>query len=178
MPFKIFSYTRTVFQNIIYGLNVGTISDKYKVKATPSDNTFGIWGVIYARLLLFVIANPFGDATFDRSMNLNVQWMKLWNKEDLQKAHNTIDELSDVNNSLVCNYLQRRQRGWHLDTLDIYATWVMLASVLNAWVVRVYVKGQDDRSRDAVKSLIKSMDTTRPGVRYTINRFKKGVDWL
>ena len=65
--------------------------------------------------------------------------------------------------------------GYHVDTLDIYATWVALAKVLNEWVVRVYVKGETDRSRQAVKKVLGALDLKRPGVRYTVERYRSGV---
>lgn len=65
--------------------------------------------------------------------------------------------------------------GYHIQTLDIYATWVGLARVLNEWVVRVHVKGEPDRSREAVERVLCSLDLSRPGVRYTVDRYRRGV---
>lgn len=175
MPLKLFSFVWTVLTNISYGSRIGTISDKYKIKATPSDATFGIWGVIYARLWVYTIIHPIMTKHFKRSMALNQRWLSRWVDEDLNGASKTINELRDVNKAMVDKYVKKGYSGFQLKTLDIYATWVYLASVLNMWVVKVHKHGKKDKSLEDVTSKLAKLDTSRPGVRYTVERYKKGL---
>lgn len=174
MRSKLVTYIITMAKTAWYGWRVGKISKRYIIAATPSDTTFRIWGVIYYRLFLFTLLPPFYDAQFNKSMALNVEWLKLWTNEDLKGASKTIKHLSIVNDAMVSR-CDGKGYGYHQETLDIYATWVGLAKLLNAWIVRVHISGEYDRSREDVNRVLCSQNMSRSGVRYTIEWYKRGM---
>ena len=182
-PVKIVSYSKALINNARYGRNIGTISDKYSVKATPSDETFGIWGTIYGRLFLYNFVWPWTNDLFTQSMDLNGQWVKQWNDEKLKKANKTLHELVETNRKLVREYAKGKNytysclHSYTHKTLDIYTTWVTLASILNDWIVRVYINGEEDNSKEDVIQKLETFENKNcKGVEYTIDRFKKGIN--
>lgn len=182
-PVKIVSYSKALINNARYGRNIGTISDKYSVKATPSDKTFGIWGTIYGRLFLYNFVWPWTNDLFTQSMDLNGQWVKEWNDEDIVKANKTLHELIETNRNLVREYAKGKNytysclHSYTHKTLDIYTTWVTLASILNDWIVRVYINGEEDNSKEDVIQKLETFENKNcKGVEYTIDRFKKGIN--
>lgn len=182
-PVKIVSYSKALINNARYGRNIGTISDKYSIKATPSDETFGIWGTIYSRLFLYNFVWPWTNDLFTQSMDLNGKWVKQWNDEKLKKANKTLHELVETNRKLVREYAKGKNytysclNSYTHKTLDIYTTWVTLASILNDWIVRVYINKEEDKSKeDVIKKLETFENKNCKGVEYTIDRFKKGIN--
>ena len=178
---KVFALAKTVADNAWRGGSIGAISDDYSLAATPSDATFAIWGTIYARLVLASFDPPLVDATFDRSMALNRRWLTEWTRRDVEASNRTIHELRATNEALVDARLAvpgvDPNDDRSLYAYDVYATWIALASLLNDWVVRVHVDGEEDASVPAVWARVDALDVdnARAGVRYTLDAATKGL---
>lgn len=179
---KIVAYSKAVYNNIYYGSNIGEISQKYDLKATPSDETFAIWNTIYSRLIYYNFESPWYNELYSKSMKLNGDWVKEFDEEQLRKSNDTIHELLKTNELLIetytvgKNYTESCQNSYTHETLDIYTTWVRLASVLNDWIVRVYINGEEDNSREDVLLKIKNLKNKEcKGVEYTILQYLSGL---
>ena len=174
-PFKGTEFAKTLASNSV-AWRIGAVSDRYPLEATPSDDTFGIWGLIYTGLAREVWVPPWRDAEFAESMRLNTQWLGEWTAEDLVAANRTIHRLRAVNIRLAD---RARDADWLTRyTYDVYSTWVKAASLLGEWVVRVYVDNQPDESMAAVKALLRDLGCgERPsrGVMDTVKRALKGL---
>ena len=178
---KVSLYSYSLWNNVTSTDNISRLSEKYKLSATPSADTFLIWGTIYRRLSRYTLVTPLVDKDFNESMSLSVEWLTKWNDEDLIGARDTIAKLKDVNIKMVTRYMNCKNPAndsYHLKTLDMYATWVCLASLLNNWVVKVYVDNQKDESLDDMKKILNTITATRPGVIFAIDNYIDGVDLL
>ena len=170
---KLFHLLFTLLYNGLYSFKIGKVSDNYRVNATPSKSTFRIWGVIYVRLFLFSLLEPFTDCNFEQSMKLNRMWLKAFTDHKLVESKNILNETVNTNARLTKQYAHKNR--FIVDTLDIYSTWVFLASLLNEWIVKVHVQGEDDNSLAYVQEAIKSLEVSRPGVRYTVDIYLNGI---
>ena len=169
---KLGDLSRTLLSNALVGRSVARVSDTYQVCATPSDETFGIWGPIYIGLLRASFEPPYEDAVFARSMELTEKWLEEWMCEDLRAANTTIQTLRHVNGILVDNCVATRCAS--IDAYDTYDTWVQIASLLNDQIVRVWLDHKDDHSLRAAQQLVDSFETSRPGVKYAVDRASTG----
>lgn len=170
---KLFALIFTLFYNALYSFKIGKVSGNYKVNASPSKSTFRIWGVIYFRLFLFSLLEPFMDCNFEQSMKLNRIWLEKFTNHRLVESRNILNETVVTNFRLAKQY--EHKNSFIVDTLDIYSTWVYLASQLNEWIVKVHVQGEDDNSLEYIEEAINSLDSSRPGVRYTVDIYLNGI---
>ena len=170
---KLGALSGTLLSNALAGTLVGTVSDAYRICATPTDVTFGIWTTIYLGLLEASIVPPYSDAAFERSMQLNRHWLSEWGRGDLRAANHTIHQLSVVNEALVNHCLATSCTS--LRTYDTYHAWVQIASFLNDRIVRTHLDHQVDSSLRDAQRLLDALDGGRPGVRYAVQRARDGL---
>ena len=170
---KLFALLFTLLYNALYIFKIGKVSDNYMVNATPSKSTFRIWGVIYFRLFIFSLLEPFIDCNFEQSMKLNRIWLEKFTNHKLVESKNILNETVNTNARLTKRYANKSR--FIVDTLDIYSTWVFLASLLNEWIVKVHVNDEQDKSLEAIQEAIKSLEVSRPGVRYTVDIYLNGI---
>lgn len=177
VPPKVQVLAETLFVGVTAGGGVGGVSDDFPVAATPPNEAFAIWGIIYTLLLLVALLPPFSEVAYNDSLRLNGEWIKRFAERDLSGALETIRELRDVNNDLADAYAA--DFPFRLDPVlfayDAHATWVTYAEVLNDWVVRLYgatgtggTEGTDGSS-EALAATIQSyrdQPDLRPGQRF------------
>ena len=92
---KIIEYFRTIYANIFHALTIGPISNKYKLEATPSNDTFSIWGIIYSLLFLIAfIPHDKNASLYNKSMKLNREWIYEFTDEKLIKSAGILEAVS------------------------------------------------------------------------------------
>ena len=131
---KVESYMQTLLYTMFEGRNIGNISKKYDVLLTPDDKTFVIWTIIYRGLISFIIKRPFVNETFNDSMRLNREWIKIFNQKKFRKAWIKLEELKQINLDLA----SAEDNAYLKYYLDIYATWTCCASEINKALVIKY----------------------------------------
>mgnify|MGYP006151284109 CR=1 FL=1 len=174
---KIIEYFRTIYANATNSLAIGPVSRKYDLKATPSNNTFSIWGIIYT-LLFFLAFIPHDKNTslYNKSMRLNREWICAFTQEKLVQSSNILNELRDI----MLELADKAPCGFQQNSYDIYATWTIFAAFLNKFIVDVHVYGKRDRSMEAVCDLVRSLEKKklRRFQKWTINWAKSGIKGL
>ena len=146
---QILELTKTLACNLVLGFSTGRISDKYKTKITPTDQTFSIWGFIYINLTKNIL--NLDNELFIQSMRLNREWLSLFVKEDLIKSYSTIEKLKTVNIKLADQYHSNEKLKY---ILDVYATWVIFASALNELIVEEYIFSRRAYPKEKLESLL------------------------
>lgn len=145
-----YAFFHTITANAFMGPKTGQISDKFKLKATPRDETFRIWSVIYYGLATFLwSANMNADtiSLFDKSMQYNRDWLDAFVAEDMEKSLDIIRQLRTVNNDLA------KMVDNHYVTM--YASWIRVATILNESIVQVHIKGEQDQSVSRLYEFVK-----------------------
>lgn len=149
-----YDYGITIWANILAGTKNRTVSDKYKLAATPSSETFSIWSVIFIGLWLFLWNGTFTEEQSDAlktSFRLIREWLVAFTEEeDLSKALGIIKQLKQVNDALAAEYDDRY--------IAIYAEWVGIATLLNENIVAVYVEGEPDNSIANLIQFVRAKD--------------------
>lgn len=171
---KIIQYFRTIYANIFFGTKIGPISNKYKLKATPSNNTFSIWGIIYGFLFLIAfIPHDKNTSLYNKSMKLNREWIYAFTNEKLIKSAGILEDLQD----LMLELAEKAPTGFQQNSYDIYATWTIFAAFLNKKIVDVYIDQEEDNSLEAVRNLVNKLESKelRQFQKWTINWAKSGI---
>ena len=171
---KLIEYFRTIYANAFHAFKIGPISDKYKLKATPSNNTFSIWGIIYALLfLLAFIPNDKNISLYNKSMRLNREWIYAFTEEKLIKSAGILQDLKETMMKLA----DQAPSGFQQGSYDIYATWTIFAAFLNKKIVEVYIDNENDNSLHAIRDLLEELEKKelRYFQRWTINWAKSGI---
>lgn len=137
----------------INGLSQKAISDMYVTLITPGPSTFSIWGIIYALLIISIIAmiikknDPYYQNIIDRisplfwiSCLLNMAWIVSFSYVLLEISLIFI-LLFVMVLALICRQLlQIQERNVLLPlTFGLYTGWLFIASVVNAAAVLVKV---------------------------------------
>ncbi len=137
----------------INGLSQKAISDMYVTLITPGPSTFSIWGIIYALLIISIIAmiikknDPYYQNIIDRisplfwiSCLLNMAWIVSFSYVLLEISLIFI-LLFVMMLALICRQLlQIQERNVLLPlTFGLYTGWLFIASVVNAAAVLVKV---------------------------------------
>lgn len=137
----------------INGLSQKAISDMYVTLITPGPSTFSIWGIIYALLIISIIAmiikknDPYYQNVIDRisplfwiSCLLNMAWIVSFSYVLLEISLIFI-LLFVMVLALICRQLlQIQERNVLLPlTFGLYTGWLFIASVVNAAAVLVKV---------------------------------------
>jgi hypothetical protein len=110
--------------------NIKSISDDYKLPFTPAPLTFSIWGGIYGMLIYCAYKFPesFNNILLPYAISavLNALWIQVWGKSEILSsiilialASTLIYIVSQLNDDIT------------KITFTIYATWVVIASLLN-----------------------------------------------
>lgn len=114
--------------------NIKSISDDYKLPFTPAPITFSIWGGIYGMLIYCAYKFPesFNNIMIPYAISavLNALWIQVWGKSEILSsiilialASTLIYIVSQLNDNIV------------KITFTIYATWAVIASLLNISVL-------------------------------------------
>ena len=148
-------YGKTLLDNARAGSNIGKVSDKYPVKATPVDSAFSIWGLIYFQL--FFLSIHLSDKSesgilLKQSFDLNREWLRYFMKEDLNAAYRTIRELQRTNQALVDSLPSNLT-----NLADVYNTWVKCATVLSKSIEERHVKNMIDNSNEHVLNFLEDI---------------------
>lgn len=137
----------------INGLSQKAISDMYVTLITPGPSTFSIWGIIYALLIISIIAmiikknDPYYQNIIDRisplfwiSCLLNMAWIVSFSYVLLEISLIFI-LLFVMMLALICRQLlQIQERNVLLPlTFGLYTGWLFIASIVNAAAVLVKV---------------------------------------
>lgn len=150
-----YDFANTLLSNAWYGPSTGTISDKYPLKITPTDETFSIWIVIYYGLAEFLWSSDLNTETrelFKTSMSLNRDWIEAFTSEDLTRALDIMKQLRQTND-LLDNSVENHY-------IEMYAVWVRIAAVLNECIVETYVNQKKDTSLEKLKNLLNDTSMT------------------
>jgi hypothetical protein len=131
---------------LINGLSQKQISDMYLTLITPSPATFSIWGLIYALLIISVIAMIVrkSDSYYQHAIDqltflfrlsciLNIVWIVAFSFVLIELSVLFILGLA-VTLALICVKLRELQQGrrWLLPlTFGLYAGWLVIATVVN-----------------------------------------------
>jgi hypothetical protein len=112
--------------------NIKNISDDYKLPFTPASLTFSIWGGIYGMLIYCTYKYPeeFKNIMLPYAISavLNALWIQVWGKSEIISSIILIALASTLiyivfNNNFDTQIIKI--------TFTIYATWVVIASLLN-----------------------------------------------
>ena len=111
--------------------NIKNISDNYKLPFTPAPLTFSIWGGIYGMLIYcaFKFPDQFNNIIllYAISAVLNGLWIQVWGKSEILSSIILI-ALASI---LIYIVSQIKDNKLLRITFIIYATWVVIASLLN-----------------------------------------------
>jgi hypothetical protein len=151
--------------------SVGEISEKYEVMITPAGFAFGIWGTIYAGLLVFLLFQwytafrkdeyfPSAGPWFWLANALNALWIIFWSNEVLW--------LSVVIILLLLIALIKLVYRFRLEMYDapltvitfvwwpllLYFAWVLIAVILNISIALHYTTAIGDTLSPSLWSII------------------------
>jgi hypothetical protein len=116
--------------------NIKNISDDYKLPFTPAPLTFSIWGGIYGMLIYCTYKYPeeFKNIMLPYAISavLNALWIQVWGKSEIISSIILIALASTLiyivfNNNFDTQIIKI--------TFTIYATWVVIASLLNVSIL-------------------------------------------
>ena len=111
--------------------NIKKISNDYKLPFTPAPLTFSIWGGIYGMLIYCTYKYPdqFNNIIllYAISAVLNALWIKVWGKSEILSSIILV-ALASI---LIYIVSQIKDNKLLRITFTIYATWVVIASLLN-----------------------------------------------
>ena len=133
---KLIQYINLVFNNINNGVGIGPKSREL-INITPSNKSFSIWGIIYTRLLLYVLtSDPCGtdssnNQLFFDSVKYNSKWIENFTKSTSRsdpQFHMSLTNLKDLSKTLI--QLIDLTTGYNKKTMKIYLTWVLVANAL------------------------------------------------
>ena len=134
----------TAIGNGVYGSDTGKVSREYTLRASPASWTFGIWGFIYAGLIVTAFVEPDWSksqlALLAASGVCNLGWLVAWNKRKIAASSLILPMVCTLVWMLVAR--SRTKTGKQL--LAVYASWTTVASLLNAGVVARYRAGVSD----------------------------------
>ena len=126
----------------IGNFNTGQISAMYPTLITPPGITFGIWGVIYAMLIVFVVmqffrgtAEDYGtfSSYFILSCLFNTVWIFAWHSQMIVLATLAIAALFVV---LIKLYTLTRESTFVArTTFSIYYAWITIATMIALFVL-------------------------------------------
>lgn len=126
----------------IGGLNTGQISAMYPTLFTPAGFTFGIWGIIYGLLALFIVMQYFTKDSQDikdigiyfvLSCIFNILWIFTWHNQMIILSTLLIIALFGT---LMKIYVSTRDSSLiPRMTFSIYYAWITVASVISIFVV-------------------------------------------
>lgn len=174
---KIIEYFRTVYVNAFHAFEIGPISNKYSLEATPTRETFSIWGIIYT-LLFFIAFIPHDKnaGLYNESMRLNRDWIYAFTDKDFVKSAKILKELKKT----MLELAEIAPCGFQQNSYDIYATWTIFASFLNTHLAKVYVYGESDNSLQEVRELVEELKNKklRYFQKFTIDWATKGITKL
>tara|TARA_B100000989_G_scaffold297991_1_gene285600 strand:+ start:967 stop:1767 length:801 start_codon:yes stop_codon:yes gene_type:complete len=133
----------------INGITTGDLSDKLKNLFTPQGSTFGIWGVIYSLLLIFIIRLQIGpidkktqklSKLFIINSLFNSSWIFAWHYELL--VFSLILMIGLLINLIKINILLKNISDWSNKLIlqmpfTIYYSWISIATIANVTSVLV-----------------------------------------
>lgn len=169
-----FTLLGNLVDNFRFGLRTGTIARAYRVEIQLAEETFGIWGTIYARLVPFSLRShhPRLEHSFQNICRLNSQWLQDFGSENFLQATETIFELRDSLEAILPHILNPYDR----ETFEIYYTWVSGACVIQNAIYRLYVVTQQDDSYDDLLKFIRDFKSKK-GLHSTSAEVET-VKWL
>jgi tryptophan-rich sensory protein len=127
--------------NLINNVSVGQLSAEKFTLITPSGSTFAIWSVIYLGLIAIGVGIAMGRVKIDKRTNLlyfiscltNCLWIFAW---QYRLAYIPFLLLVSI---MIANYLvANRLNGIPKHLYLIYASWTVIATVLNAIIFFQY----------------------------------------
>jgi len=174
VTFNALSGNKSIFKN-----TVGELADKYDQNTSPAGWTFSIWGIIYlfiAIALVFflfticcknqlgyiyvnpVIVSPVYCLVYGFNFLLNITWLFLWDREQLQAASCDLFAIFFTNLISLSILIRNLEQTDHRLRKDqpktywayivfasngqgMYCTWTLLASLLNMNIALIYVNG-------------------------------------
>jgi translocator protein len=130
------------------GKTTGEISAMFPVKITPAPYAFGIWGLIYILLIVFVLVQYLSSVRqspevrgigpwFWISCLFNASWILLWHS---LKINGSVFIMLGLLATLVAVFLGSRPNGWSDKgrirwfvqvPFSIYLGWISVASLVN-----------------------------------------------
>jgi hypothetical protein len=112
--------------------NIKNISDDYKLPFTPAPFTFSIWGGIYGMLIYCTYKYPdqFNNIILPYAISavLNALWIQVWGKSEILSSIILVALASTLIYIILNNNFDTQIIKI---TFTIYATWVIIASLLN-----------------------------------------------
>ena len=170
MGTKFSCITSNISVNARLGRRVGEVSLEYPVAIQPTNESFGIWGVIYYRIFWYslVITNRELDADYCTIATANSRWLEHFVNLEFEEAFGTIIELREALDVL------RNKVGFRFDrfTLDVYYTWVSAATILQSGIYNKYVEETGDTSYDELLALLDGLESDLSDAR------KRTLEWI
>lgn len=131
----------------------GEISEKYQTAITPAGYAFSIWSLIYLGLIAFSIYQAFpsqkNNPRFLRLRTLyvlncvaNCAWIYFWHYDFI--AISLLAMFFILLSLILINFnlrgIESASETWTTKVpFNIYFGWITVATILNAWVVLVYL---------------------------------------
>jgi benzodiazapine receptor len=142
---NIFSFATALYINYLSvaanlgGKTIRELSDKYDNLFTPSSQTFSIWGLIYALIMIFLVIqffkkfNPLPvtqNLLFSLSCLFNAGWILLWQFEYI--AGSVLAMLGLLTTLAIINKQLSKEGPWLFKLIfGVYLGWICIATVAN-----------------------------------------------
>lgn len=126
----------------IGGMNTGQISAMYPTLFTPPAFTFGIWGVIYGLLAVFILTQLFAKSMtevhdigifFILSCVLNILWIFTWHNQMIVPS--TLLIIALLGTLMKIYSVTRDSAIVPRITFSIYYAWITVATMISLFVL-------------------------------------------
>ena len=129
----------------LFGTTTGAVSDKYYSSFTPTGFTFGIWGLIYLLLIVFIVYQALPSQRqnetlarigpwFKANCAFNALWIVTWHLEWLAV---TLLLMIGLLVTLVAIYRIVAEEPWYRQLpFSIYTAWIAVALIANISAVQ------------------------------------------